>query len=176
MVSATIRRRPRRCRGRSADAGEIEAARLGKIARRNSSPSVMYRRYGPHLDRLGDRRRAGPGQRVEVDPGRTHPSAFRNSFCALVDAEPEDDQRDRRQMRHVAHHLERGVGEAWPRAATGRWRARRRSRCCRRSGSRSRRARTRPRCCARARRRAAAPAGEQRRRSAPAAPASARSR
>ena len=94
-------------------------------------------------------------QRVEVDR-EEHAERDQEQLCRLVDAEPQDHQRDQRQMRHVAHHLQRGVGELAGELATGRWRARRRSRCRRRSGSRALRARNSPRCCARARRMRAA--------------------
>ncbi len=49
-------------------------------------------------------------QRVDVDR-KEHAERDQEDLRGLVDAEPQDHQRDQRQMRHVAHHLQRRVGE-----------------------------------------------------------------
>ncbi len=50
-------------------------------------------------------------QRVDIDR-EEHAERHEEELCFLVDAEPQDDQRDQRQMRDVADHLQRRVGDA----------------------------------------------------------------
>ncbi len=49
-------------------------------------------------------------QRVGVDR-EEHAERDEKELGLLLDAEPEDDQRDQREMRNVADHLQRRVGE-----------------------------------------------------------------
>ena len=49
-------------------------------------------------------------QRVEIDR-KEHAERDQKQFGGFVDAEPQDDERNQRQMRNVAHHLQRRVGQ-----------------------------------------------------------------
>ena len=133
MVSATIRvshmmPSPKRT------PTKIEGRAPGRITRRNNS----RRRHAvdaAHLDKL---RIDGADAVLGIDVDRKeHAERDQEELRRLVDAEPEDDERDERQMRNVAHHLQRASRTSPRSAATARWRARRQSRCRRRWQSRS---------------------------------------
>ncbi|MGY3076057.1 hypothetical protein ACVWZZ_002428 [Bradyrhizobium sp. LM6.10] len=84
----------------------------GQRAREDHAPeqlAIAHAVDAAHLDQLGIDG-ADAVQRVEVDR-EEHAERHQEQLRALVDAEPQDDQGDQCQMRHVAHHLERGVGE-----------------------------------------------------------------
>ncbi len=120
MVSATIKRQPHDAE-REAQADEDRRQRPGKDHPAEQF-AVGHAVDASHLDQLRIDG-ADAVQRVEVDR-EEHAERDQEQLCRLVDPEPQDDQRDQRQMRDVAHHLQRRIGQLAGRAATGHWRAR----------------------------------------------------
>ena len=86
---------------------KIDGSAPGRITRRNRSRGHAV--AARHLDQLRIDR-ADAVQRVEVDR-EEHAERDQEQLGRLVDAEPQDHQRDQRQMRDVADHLQGGVGE-----------------------------------------------------------------
>ena len=119
---------------REAQADEDRGQRAGEDHLAEQRPAA-HAVDAAHLDQLRIDG-AHAVQRVEVDR-EEHAERGEEELCLLADAEPQDDQRDQRQVGDGAQHLQRRVGQPVREAARRRWRGR--------AGSRSSRRRAGPR-------------------------------